>query len=730
MLAGSLRQQYRQLFHRAEYDLHFTTQYGGATEDPFLDLDQQDNKPHQGVVFTTIDQVLSSFIGVPLGVPRRLANVVHGSVLSGALVFDEFHLLESGKSFDTALHLLRQSPWPVLVMTATMSGALRRALCDWLGAEEVVVDPEEDLPLIPSQRDTSKRVSVHDAPLDGKKVVDRLGKRTLVICNRVERAQQVYRDVCDELRGKADAPKVMLLHSRFLPSHRTAKERLLQRWFRKNSQERAVLVATQVVEAGLDISCDVMHTEASPIDSFLQRIGRAARFEGEASADVHVYLPPETEKRGAFLPYCKSTTLATLDVLRANPTLQFADLQGLIDDILTEEQVGWMRRVEGGATGLRDRIHTVRWKQDRAATKELVRDIDNAEVVVAEPDEVLAAGASPYSYSAIGVRVSTLRHRFLKSGGEAHAVKDHVDEVEGDRYFTLLPVGEDDAWPSLRLVIPPGHAAYDRDLGLQLGTPGDHVFSPEQRARERFVYDYEKEPYHEHIERLYKYDQVREAPLAALARLSTSSRSPIRVNDPERVIDLVIWAHDLAKLSDGWQHAHGDHDLRFGKDPLAHGGRLEGKKPPPHAAESACAAYGLLDHLLRKTDEPDEVWLCALATIRTHHGGHLTPEADAVKPYRIRPERQAYLCRVTPDLRPAIASDLLAAFDEVGWVLEREQPQDWHQEYITYDFDALYALLSYMLRRSDQLATAEVSNRTSKPVEPDSPVQGISNIIC
>ena len=36
--------------------------------------------------------------------------------------------------------------------------------------------------------------------------------------------------------------------------------------------DSAILIATQVIEAGMDLSCEVIHTEVSPINSFLQII--------------------------------------------------------------------------------------------------------------------------------------------------------------------------------------------------------------------------------------------------------------------------------------------------------------------------------------------------------------------------------------------------------------------------------------------------------------------------
>lgn len=736
VLAGSLRDQYRTLFqakagaaaHGA--DLHFTTQYGGAAEDEFLDLKYgPDSVAKRGVVFATIDQTLSGFLGVPLSLPNRLANVLYGSVLSGALVFDEVHLLEADKSFTTALHLLKQSPWPVLVMTATMSAALRRDLCRALDAEEIVVD-DEDLPHIQSQHDTVKHVEVCTTPLDGRTLVDHLGRRTLVLCNTVDRAQEVYGDFCNALESEPDATEVMLLHSRFLPKDREAKESKLRDWFAEKNTGRYVLVSTQVVEAGLDISCDVMHTEASPADSFLQRIGRSARFEGEHEAMVYVY-PPDPERGDKpYLPYRKDPVEATLQVLRDHPTLRYADLQGLIDRIHEAEQAAYIPNHERGEANLAERIHQVRRYVERSANQELVRLVDNVEIVVATEAELMSRDISPYAYPAVSLRRDTFRYRYIEQGLiRALRVEEFSDEAgagQGDRYFRLDPVESGNKLKPGRYVVSPDDAAYDEDLGLRLGEPGDTSFPPPDEVPMWTRYDYEEESYEEHIRRVFEHDEVRPAALEAIRRLSARGILPDPVQDPARLIDLVIWAHDIGKLTDGWQAAHGDHDLSGG-DALAHGGRLKNPdgstvRPPPHAAESAWVVYDLLGRLLRDGGETQATWACALWAIRTHHG----PMTWAVGPFRIRPQRQDYLKRMTSCLRPAISDAILGEWKNLTWTAANGEAGHWLDDNILDGRHApLYALLVYMLRRSDQLATSEVSRAEkipARPVRPSIPI--------
>ncbi len=102
------------------------------------------------------------------------------------------------------------------------------------------------------------------------------GKRVLVILNTVPQAQEVYKKLKDNF------DKVFLIHSRFTLEDRREKEvELIEKEFKnpkpQNEKEGKILVATQVVEASLDIDADVLFTEICPLDSLVQRMGRVLR---------------------------------------------------------------------------------------------------------------------------------------------------------------------------------------------------------------------------------------------------------------------------------------------------------------------------------------------------------------------------------------------------------------------------------------------------------------------
>ncbi|MBB4286760.1 type I-G CRISPR-associated helicase/endonuclease Cas3g [Roseospira goensis] len=104
----------------------------------------------------------------------------------------------------------------------------------------------------------------------------RSGHPTLVIVNTVARAQAVH-----AVLSAASGSETLLIHSRFRPAERAAKAKALPA---PGAPRDVIIVATQAIEAGVDLSAAVMVTELAPWASLVQRFGRVNR-RGEYSAD-------------------------------------------------------------------------------------------------------------------------------------------------------------------------------------------------------------------------------------------------------------------------------------------------------------------------------------------------------------------------------------------------------------------------------------------------------------
>ena len=119
-------------------------------------------------------------------------------------------------------------------------------------------------------------------PADLVRVHHQAGSLTLVVVNQVRRAQAVATQL--------DGLPCLLLHSRFRRAERRAIEAQL-----KNFQ--GVVVATQAVEAGIDLDARLLITDLCPWSSFVQRCGRVGRNNTYADAAVIVV------EQSQVLPY-------------------------------------------------------------------------------------------------------------------------------------------------------------------------------------------------------------------------------------------------------------------------------------------------------------------------------------------------------------------------------------------------------------------------------------------
>lgn len=128
------------------------------------------------------------------------------------------------------------------------------------------------------------------------------GSLTLVICNRVSRVQSLYR----QLKKTLDI-NLLLVHSRFRAADRIRLTEQLH-----DEELSGIVVATQAVEAGIDLSARTLFTELAHWSSLVQRFGRCNR-RGEYLKDTNeaavYWIEIDLEKKGTASPY-------TVDELR------------------------------------------------------------------------------------------------------------------------------------------------------------------------------------------------------------------------------------------------------------------------------------------------------------------------------------------------------------------------------------------------------------------------------
>ena len=160
------------------------------------------------------------------------------------------------------------------------------------------------------QRTHSRKALVPLAPKSLVKAVvehHSPGTLTLVIRNTVKEAVATYKEVVKKAKG---VPAV-LLHSRFRPQER---KEILSRALAVPGEKGLILVTTQVVEAGVDISASALFTDLAPWSSLVQRFGRCNRAGELDNASIFWLNEVPSEKKA--LPYTVEELTASFEILK------------------------------------------------------------------------------------------------------------------------------------------------------------------------------------------------------------------------------------------------------------------------------------------------------------------------------------------------------------------------------------------------------------------------------
>lgn len=124
------------------------------------------------------------------------------------------------------------------------------------------------------------------------------GTLTLVVVNRVSRAREIFEALTDKKKPFDNKDRIALIHSRFRPFDRERHARLL---FGNGDR---IVIATQAVEAGVDVSARLLVTELAPWSSLVQRMGRCNRRADIDDAQVlWLDIQPKDEKDDLLRPY-------------------------------------------------------------------------------------------------------------------------------------------------------------------------------------------------------------------------------------------------------------------------------------------------------------------------------------------------------------------------------------------------------------------------------------------
>ena len=172
-------------------------QTGEYSEDVYFEKD---------MIFATIDQTLSNFLCFPLSLSQRQANINAGALIGSYLIFDEFHLLDPQLSMSTLIGIIKmlEGISRFCLMTATLTDKFLNFFNENLNFEIVSLEnfpkDKENIKSIifnPNKNNTlneqihKKEIQVVNNTINVQNILREHKNKTIVICNRIETAQNL-----------------------------------------------------------------------------------------------------------------------------------------------------------------------------------------------------------------------------------------------------------------------------------------------------------------------------------------------------------------------------------------------------------------------------------------------------------------------------------------------------------------------------------------------------------
>jgi CRISPR-associated endonuclease/helicase Cas3 len=649
------------------------------------------------IVACTIDQLLASALGVPYSLRHSAANINVGAICSSYLILDEPHLYplaEGKRSYKGALTTCLEMPrlfkglTRFVFMSATMSGKLVARLSDMLDARVIQLDDDELLQINQGRCRTIERSS---APMSAESIVRAHDRCSLVVCNTVQQAQEMYLELDALLKQRSQRTQLKLLHSRFTDEDRRAQAddlcKLLgkEQW-RAGVYQRpddVIVVATQVIEVGLDISAQVLHTQLAPANSLLQRAGRCARFESQEGRVIVYPLPArEDGKPASTLPYDASLCEKTWEALSQfeGKPMGFREEQDLIDIVHTDDDLDLLQRYEDHRLDLQAAITNCLRTHEREHAAELIRDVTQVQLLIHDnPNEAITT--EPWRWQSFSLHPGQLMGRhwqalrarqnefdlsWMKSAVLSPEARQEEQQDEDNRklatYIWEPITGEASIPDVLMIALPNQLATYDKELGLVFLDGRLPLSAAWMKRLEAQTYQSvlcerwksanegqatDMQCYTQHIGGLadaYHYGVSRELGYV-MTRLE--QLMGLEAGTIDHAIQLAIATHDLGKLNRAWQRwarawqqlymertnwaAHYQEpasDYFFAKTTYDYRNREQRTwqkdlacSRPHHACESVKAGENLLAHSLGVTDErsPNLPVLRATCYAIAHH---------------------------------------------------------------------------------------------------------------
>jgi CRISPR-associated endonuclease/helicase Cas3 len=443
-----------------------------------------------------------------------------------------------------------------------------------------------------------------------------------------------------------------------------------------------------------------MQTEISTIDSFLQRIGRCARYMNE-KGKIYVYdVLNEGDRK--YLPYNEEATLKTFEALKEiNGEILTSELSQKIIDRVYSEETDIDAEANERVEGTRNKFIKESWGlPDKKRFKDLIRDVVGCNIII---HSWIWDKCSPYNFESLGLSPWTLRKEVKEMRVETDdwLVKEVIERADDSEIkYTYRAIEADDIYPNNLYILNPDYFAYDEKRGLLFNQSGSEFeMLPKEDREPSYDQNYKEESYLEHIERMK--DELPQLEREMSHAINLLKREfDLSDQDFRDIVEFTIWAHDLGKLQDDWQLAHERKKYDF----VAHAKR--NKKPPSHAAEGFWIVLYLLEGFVFDYLGKDENIIDIIGkAIISHH----SLSVNRTDQYKIDKRAAAYLSNINQDF--FVEEELIKFINDKDLILQERSGVDLLDEIRVRKVDQylFYFILVRLLRLSDQRATKKLN---------------------
>lgn len=591
-----------------KYNLKISSHHGLNPIDPYFESD---------IVSTTIDQLGCAYLGIPLSERIKNGNIIAGSIINSFIAFDEIQSYDAHRALQFILYIIdrqRKLGIPVSLMTATLPEDFILKASELFKLDPIILSDEESKK-IKSRANRKVKIKFVNKKLSAKevyKIYKNTDKNIIVVCNTVGTAISLYL----ELKKNQDIKDSVLLHSKFTPSHRNEKEEYIYKINNKKTvlNSRHIIISTQVIEVGVDISAYKVITELAPIDIIIQRAGRCQRWFIEhliREGEIIIYLP----MNGTYAPYFELTDIIdqTKIALIENDgnILDWKLERELINKILTDTYYNYLKKYDKFKIKI-DRAYKNKNKKEASG---LIREISTCSISIYDKPEEIKDDI--YNLEKISFHVKTLEKNWHLLKGVKVVYNENTKEIELKELPSKPHIGD-------FYVLLPENIIYNKEIGFLIKegeTAECFKLMNNVKKQEKIDIEYKKELFLTHAKNVAINIYKKLEDDFILKKIFDKDD----IKKVKAVITFYGGLHDLGKLTNKWVEYSGK---EINERPLAH---FEGKKSSPKPLyHDLIAAYLMHDHIRYITQKLNikSVGDSLINAILFHHGRYFRDVRD------------------------------------------------------------------------------------------------------